>query len=102
MKIQKANLAELKGTLHKRGRARYENPELKQALAAMLKDGEDITIDELFVVTPKTTAKAITNEKAKWRNRIVSVFESLNSGQKVSVSWTDKNEALVSLVRPEA
>ena len=59
--------------------------------------GQGIKVDDLFAVTAKTTAKTITNERAKWRNRVVSVFESLNTGQKVSVAWTDANEMLVSI-----
>jgi hypothetical protein len=63
----------------------------------MLIDGEPIVYDELFTVTGKTTEKQIDNEHAKWRNRAVSVFESLESGRKVSVSWTDAHEMIISL-----
>jgi len=97
MGVKKVNLSELKGSLNKRGRGRFEDPALREALAQMLVDGEAIVYDELFTVTAKTTEKQIDNEHAKWRNRAVSVFESLESGRKVSVSWTDAHEMIISL-----
>jgi hypothetical protein len=97
MGVKKVNLSELKGSLNKRGRGRFEDPALREALAQMLVDGEPIVYDELFTVTGKTTEKQIDNEHAKWRNRAVSVFESLESGRKVSVSWTDAHEMIISL-----
>jgi hypothetical protein len=97
MGVKKVNLSELKGSLNKRGRGRFEDPVLREALAQMLVDGEAIVYDELFTVTSKTTEKQIDNEHAKWRNRAVSVFESLESGRKVSVSWTDAHEMIISL-----
>ncbi len=98
MAVRKVNLSELKGSLNKRGRGRFEDPELREALAIMLQDGEPVVYDELFTVNAKTTEHAIGNEKAKWRNRAVSVFESLESGRKVSVTWTDAFEMIISLV----
>ena len=98
MGVKKVNLSELKGSLNKRGRGRFEDPELREAMEQMLIDGEAIVYDELFTVNAKTTGKQIDNEHAKWRNRAVSVFASLGSDRKVSVSWTDEHEMIISLV----
>jgi hypothetical protein len=99
MAVRKVNLSELKGTLNKRGRGRYEDPELKALLIEMLIDGEPLVYDELFIVTSKTTNKQIDNEQAKWRNRAVSVFESIkeSEGHKLSITWTDEQEMIISL-----
>lgn len=99
MAVRKVNLSELKGSLNKRGRERFNDPELREALAQMLIDGEPVLYDELFTVTAKTTDKQIDNEHAKWRNRAVSVFNSLESGHKVSVTWTTEHEMIISLVQ---
>lgn len=97
MGVKKVNLSELKGSLNKRGRGRFEDPELKQAMEQMLIDGEPIVYDELFTVTAKTTEKQIDNQHAKWRNRAVSVFTSLGTDHKVSIAWTDEHEMIISL-----
>jgi len=99
MPVRKVNLSELKGTLNKRGRGRYEDPELKEALIIMLQDGEPLVYDELFTVTSKTTNKEIDNQQAKWRNRAVSVFESIKEaeGRKLSITWTDEQEMVITL-----
>jgi hypothetical protein len=99
MPVRKVNLGELKGTLNKRGRGRYEDPELKEALIIMLQDGEPLVYDELFTVTSKTTNKEIDNQQAKWRNRAVSVFESIeaSAGFKLSITWSDAQEMVISL-----
>ena len=99
MPVRKVNLSELKGTLNKRGRGRYEDPELKEALIIMLQDGEPLVYDELFTVTSKTTNKEIDNQQAKWRNRAVSVFESIeaSAGFKLSITWTDEQEMVITL-----
>ena len=99
MPVRKVNLGELKGTLNKRGRGRYTDPDLKEALIVMLEDGEPIVYDELFTVTSKTTDKQIDNEQAKWRNRAVSVFESIEAsvGHKLSITWTTEQEMVISL-----
>jgi hypothetical protein len=99
MAVRKVNLSELKGSLNKRGRGIFDDPELKEAFKQMLIDGESVVYDELFTITSKTTDKQIDNEHAKWRNRAVSVFNSLESGYKVSISWTDEHEMIISLVQ---
>ena len=92
------NLSDLKGSLSNKGRERYKDPELTQAFRELL-SGEipNVVLDELFKVTPKTTEKTITNERAKWRNRAVSVFDALESGRKISVSWSDEHEMVIVL-----
>ena len=92
------NLSDLKGTLSNKGRERYQDPELAQAFRELLA-GEipNVVMDDLFKVTAKTTEKTITNERAKWRNRAVSVFDSLESGRKISVSWSDEQEMVIVL-----
>lgn len=99
MAVRKVNLGELKGSLNQRGRSRFQDPDLLEAFKQMLIDHEPVVYDELFVVTNKTTDKELDNQKAKWRNRAVSVFDSLESGHKVSISWTTANEMIISLVQ---
>jgi len=98
MAIRTINLSELQGELNKRGRDRYENDELKGVLEQLV-NGEipHVIWDELFTVTAKTTDKAIANEHAKWRNRAVSVFDSLESGRKPSITWTSAHEMVITL-----
>lgn len=93
--VRKVNLSELQGNLSRRGRERYDNPVLKEALLEMLTDGQPIIWDE--AVPEGKTEKAFGASKAKWRNRAVSVFDSLNSGKKISVQWTTENEMVISL-----
>lgn len=96
------NLSELKGSLSSRGRERYNDPELLQAFQDLVAGlTENVVMDDLFKVTPKTTDKAITNERAKWRNRAVSVFESLGTNQKISVSWSDEHEMVIVLAKSD-
>lgn len=96
------NLSELKGTLSSRGRERYQDPELLSAFQDLLAGvTENIIMDDLFKVTSKTTDKQVTNERAKWRNRAVSVFESLETNRKVSVAWSDEQEMVITLVPSE-
>lgn len=100
MGLRTVNLSELKGSLNKRGRGRYENSDLR-ALFQDLLDGkiQNIVWDELFKVTPKTTDKELTNLHAKWRNRAVSVFASLGvDTHKPSITWTSEHEMVIVLV----
>lgn len=95
MSIRKVNLSDLAGSLSQRGRERYKNDELKQALETMLEDGQPF-IWETAKVTGKNDNE-VSASKAKWRSRAVSVFESLNSEQGISVRWTDQNEMVIIL-----
>jgi hypothetical protein len=92
------NLNDLKGSVNKRGRDRYANAELA-TLLQQLADGKIpfVVWDELYTADKKTPAKTITNERAKWRNRAVSVFEALNTDKKVSIHWTDAHEMVIQL-----
>lgn len=93
--IQKVNLADLAGSLSQRGRERYNDPELADALREMLKDGEPF-IWGTAQVTGKTE-KALNASRAKWRSRAVSVFQSLNAGENVGIqiSWTKTNQMVI-------
>lgn len=98
MALRTVNLSDLKGTLNKRGRGRYENADLL-ALYADLLAGKipNIVWDELFTVNAKTTDKEVVNLHAKWRNRAVSVFAQTGSDKKISITWTDKHEMVIVL-----
>lgn len=104
--IIKVNLSDLQGSLSQRGRERYSNPMLKDALLeAIQANSKD---DKSFIwgeaVVEGKTEKAITASKAKWRSRAVSVFESIteNNGQKVSIQWTlNDNRMVISVVPSE-
>ncbi len=94
--IQKVNLADLQGSLSKRGRERYHDPELAQALREMLADGSSIMW--LTAKVEGKTEKALNASRAKWRSRAVSVFQSLNAPENVgiSISWTDTDKMVIS------
>lgn len=94
---KKVSIDQLKGTLGRRGRHRYQNPEMLEMLKEMVQTGEPLALAELFTVTAKTTETEITNAKATWRNRASSLFDSLNTGKKISISWTDKHEMVIFL-----
>lgn len=92
------NLSDLKGSVSKRGRDRYENAELAELLTQLANGALPFVIwDELYSVTKTTTEKVITNERAKWRNRACSVFDSLNTDKKVSIHWTDAHEMVITI-----
>jgi len=92
---KKVNLEALKGSLSKRGRARYNDPLLLQSFMDMLRDGEPFIW--LDAVVEGSTETDIANAKAMWRARAVSVFRSLNSDRKVSIQWTTDNEMVITL-----
>jgi len=96
---KKINLSDLKGKTSQRGRKRYANATLTEYLREMVSTREGFGVPELLTVTPKTTEKQIQTQKAKWRNRIVSLFEELNfPGHRISISWTDAHEMVVEMV----
>lgn len=106
--IRKVNLSQLQGSLSQRGRERYSNPELKEALLeaiqAETKDDKSFIWEE--AVVEGKTEKALTASKAKWRSRAVSVFDTFSdlekNGQKVTIQWTtDTNEMVISVVPTE-
>lgn len=84
--IRKVNLSDLQGQLNQRGRERYHDPELAQALTEMLTDPTPIIWDKAKV--EGKTDKARTASKAKWRNRALSVMEGVNSEFRLTVRWT--------------
>lgn len=97
--VRKVNLADIQGKLNKRGRERFHDDELAEALRESMKDGESF-IWETAVVTGKTD-KAVNASKAKWRSRAVSVFNGLGfNGYAVRVQWTQDNEMLVTVYTP--
>lgn len=100
--IRKVNLADLQGSLSQRGRERYNDPDLAEALREMLKDGQPF-IWESAIVTGKTE-KALNASRAKWRSRAVSVFESLNAGENVGISvrWTTDTNEMVILLKEQS
>lgn len=93
---KKVNLSDLRGSLSKRGRARYSDPTLAQSFAEMLAGEMEAFIWLDAVPTGKTEAE-VTSDKAKWRARAVSVFNSLGSGRRVTIGWTQDNEMVISL-----
>lgn len=93
MGVRKVNLSDLSGSLSHRGRARFADPELAEALLAMIADNEPF-IWETAVVSGKTE-KAIEASKAKWRNRATSVLASLETNYEISIRWTSDNEMVI-------
>lgn len=104
-KPRKINLSELKGTVSPRGRKPYTDEALVQYLTEMVQDGEGFGLDAPYEVTDdmrKGTprgVKAQNRERAKWRNRIVSVWTSTLGRDKgeITVGWTSEHEVTVSL-----
>lgn len=92
---KKVNLEALKGSLSKRGRARYSDPVLLQSFTELLQDGEPFIW--LDAVVEGSTDTEVANNKAMWRARAVSVFRSLNSDRKVTIQWTTENEMVIAL-----
>lgn len=93
--IRKVNLSDIQGSLSKRGRERYSNPELAEALRNLLATGEAFIWED---AQPEGDTKEKHNaSKAKWRNRATSVFETLNSTATVSIQWTTNDEMVISI-----
>jgi hypothetical protein len=95
--IRKVNLSDLSGSLSKRGRERYTDPELQSALVEAMSDGESFIWDTA-VVSGKTD-KALTASKAMWRSRAMSVFTGIagNETQRLRIQWTDANEMVLTV-----
>lgn len=93
--IRKVNLSDLAGSLNQRGRERYNDPELAQAMRDLLADGQPF-IWEAVTVTGKTD-KARIASKAKWRNRAKSVMASQNEDVKLHIRWTIHDEMVIAL-----
>jgi hypothetical protein len=93
MSTRKVNLSDLKGSLSKKGKPRYENSELLQAFKDMLEDGEPF-IWESVELEGETVAE-VDACKAKWRNRATSVFATLDSEIAISIVWTTDTHEMV-------
>lgn len=95
MGIKKVNLNQLSSMLAPRGRDPYADAELLEALLDMLVDGEPFQWET--AVIEGATDKAITASKAKWRNRAVSVFNSIDTDRKITVAFGTENELFILL-----
>lgn len=95
--IQKVNLSDLSDQLNKRGRDRYEDPELADAFRELLSDKEPFIWKS--AVPEGKDEKALTSSKMKWRSRAVSVFngipESVRGNATISISWTKDNRMVI-------
>jgi hypothetical protein len=87
--IRKVDLSELAGELSQRGRSRYEDPELHEALLAMIADREPIAWDTAVVKGNSETE--IEASKAMWRNRASSVFATIDTDMEITIRWTKSN-----------
>ena len=95
--IQKVNLSDLAGSLSKRGRERFSDPDLLEAFRESLPDGASFIWTDAVVDT--STDKALNASKAKWRSRAVSVFRSLGvTTHKVTIQWTDDHRMVVTVL----
>lgn len=94
---RKVNLNDIQGRLNKRGRERFTDPVLANALTEMLTDGQPIIWDTAVVTG--NTDKARNANKSMWRNRAKSVFGGINppDTMDISVQWTDTDEMVISL-----
>lgn len=96
--IRKVNLNEIQG-LSRRGRDRFNDPDLAEAFREAMVDGEAFIWESAQVTGD--TEKALTTSKAKWRGRAKSVFDSLNAtGHTVSIAWTETHQ-MVLMVKPK-
>lgn len=94
--VRKVNLADLQGKLSQRGRARFTDDELLSALKQAVIDGESLIWET--AVIESTNEKAQESERQKWRNRAVSVFETLNAeNKKIRVQWTSDNQMVITV-----
>lgn len=95
MGIRKVNLSDLQGSLSKKGRDRYADPELAEALTTMCQDGQPFVWDT--AVVKGKTEKELVASKAKWRSRAMSVFTALNLGDEyaITIRWTTNNEMVI-------
>lgn len=94
--VRKVNLSDLQGKLSQRGRARFTDDELLSALKQAVIDGESLIWET--AVIESTTEKEKESERQKWRNRAVSVFETLNAeNKKIRVQWTSDNEMVITV-----
>jgi hypothetical protein len=96
--IRKVNLSDLSGSLSKRGRERYTDPELHGALLDAMNDGESFVWDTAVVTG--NTEKALTASKAMWRSRAMSVFAPLaetDATKRLRIQWTSANEMVLTV-----
>jgi hypothetical protein len=93
MTTRKVNLSDLKGSLSKKGKPRYENSELLEAFKEMLTDPAPFIWEEALVEGKTDTE--INASKAKWRNRATSVFATLDSPMTISIVWTTDTDEMV-------
>lgn len=100
MGIRKVNLSDLKGSLSQRGRDRYENADLKEALLEAIVDGEAVIWDDAQV--EGNNEKKRTASKMKWRNRAVSVFSTIETECTLTVRWTTEDECVLIVNQPNA
>jgi hypothetical protein len=98
MANRKVSLKEIQKQMKGRGRDKFSDPELEKDLKG-LKVGEAIVWEQAKVDTTKTQ-KVQNREKAKHRNRAVSVGES--AGVEISVGWTEEGEMVITLKQASA
>ena len=98
MANRKVSLKDIQKQMKGRGRDRFSDPELEKDLKG-LKAGECIVWDGVVVDVTKSQ-KVQNREKAKHRNRAVSVAES--AGVIISVGWTESGEMVISLKQASA
>lgn len=93
--IRKVNISDLAGSLSSKGKPPYKDDDLLSMYRDCLNDEGSVLVWEKAVITANTD-QTITAEKAKWRNRAVSVFAQLNiETHTLTVKWTDKNECVL-------
>lgn len=93
--IRKVNLSDLTGSLHQRGRQRYDNPNLANAMRELLTDRQPFIWED---AKPEgKTDKAKDASKAKWRNRAVSVMSGIDPDAKLTIRWTTQDEMVILL-----
>lgn len=89
MGIRKVDLSALAGELSQRGRSRFQDPELHEALVAMVDDREPIAWDTAVVKGKNETE--VEASKAMWRNRATSVFSTIETDMEITIRWTKAN-----------
>lgn len=93
MANRKVSLKDIQNQMKARGRDKFSDPELEADLKG-LKKGEILIWSSAVVDTTKNQ-KIQNREKAKHRNRAVSVSEA--AGVEISVGWLASGEMYITL-----
>ena len=90
--MRKVNLSDIQSELVSRGRKPFTDHELELAIQELNADDPN---DGFIYAECDTTAEDYASQKAKYRNRVMTVSDQL--GIAVSAQWTTNGELVVAL-----